>query len=148
MFEKESSVQPKNPPVPSTSSSSSTAPPIHNEPVVPEPKFSNPPQSQSLLDFKMVHSPPASCVTLMETVQPHPLPAERLPAAKRLCTRGILYTSAFIIDCRPLFLSLIRGTSSSSKCDQRNGSFEAVWYPSFREEGRIRQIDNSRMLSW
>ncbi len=84
----DSSHHPKNPSLPpsSSSSSSSVAP---SDPTVPEPKFSNPPQSQSLLDFKMVLSPPATCTNLMDTIQPHPFPTERLPAAKQFYVTGI-----------------------------------------------------------
>ena len=65
---------------------SSTATPI-SEPVVPEPKFSTSPQSQSLLDFKMVHSPPATCSNLMETTQSRVFPPDErlLPIMKKYC---------------------------------------------------------------
>ena len=73
------------PPPPSTSSAASAPTPAHPEPVVPEPKFSSPPQSQSLLDFKMIHSPPALSNNLMDEIQSNLLPDERLPPAKRGC---------------------------------------------------------------
>lgn len=102
MFDTDSSSSFKNPASlpPSTSTQ-----PIHNEPVVPEPKFSTPPQSQSLLDFKIIHSPPATCTNLMEMVQSHLLPDERLPPAKRICTTGI-------IQCHYLF----SGFAETRKC--------------------------------
>lgn len=75
---------------PSLPPSATTQPiPIPNEPVVPEPKFSSPPQSQSLLDFKMSHSPPATYSNLRETIGPRHIPIEHLPIfdkVRAMCT--------------------------------------------------------------
>jgi hypothetical protein len=51
-------------------------------------KLINPAKSKSLMDFKMIPSPPPTCGNLMETIQAKPLPPERVPPAKRLCNRG------------------------------------------------------------
>lgn len=70
---------------PSSLSSSLTP---HSEPVVPPTKLTDPSKSKSLMDFKMIPSPPPTCGNLLETIQAKPLPPERVPPAKRLCNRG------------------------------------------------------------
>ena len=57
-------------------------------PEVPSTKLTDPSKSPSLLLFKMLPSPPPTCNNLMETIRDCPLPAERLPPAKRRCNRG------------------------------------------------------------
>lgn len=68
-----------------TSSLSSLPPPA--EPVVPPTRLTDPSKSKSLMDFKMIPSPPPTCGNLLETIQAKPLPPERVPPAKRLCNR-------------------------------------------------------------
>ena len=77
---------------------SSSATPI-SEPVVPEPSISTSPQSQSLMDFQMVPSPPATYANLMETIQTRVQPPDEvmLPIMKRLCDAiGKPYRGHFI----------------------------------------------------
>ena len=65
-------------------------PPIQSEPPVPEPKISSPPQSQSLLDFKMSHSPPPTYSNMMDAFQPiRRIPFEELPIVKRLMAKSM-----------------------------------------------------------
>ena len=66
-------------------SHSSLEPPPSLPPTAKLPEFS---RSQSLLEFKMIPSPPPTCNNLLETIQAKPLPPERLPPAKRQCNRG------------------------------------------------------------
>lgn len=68
-----------------SSSLSSLPPPA--EPVVPPVRLADPSKSKSLMDFKMIPSPPPTCGNLLDTIRAKPLPPERVPPAKRLCNR-------------------------------------------------------------
>ena len=78
-----------------TTTTTTTVSPLYSlpppsEPVVPPTRLTDPSKSKSLMDFKMIPSPPPTCGNLRETIQAKPLPPERVPPSKRLCNRGIL----------------------------------------------------------
>ena len=73
----------QTPPATSASMSIAPQPPLHM--LKPITELSN---SKSLMDFKVIPSPPPTYSSLVETIQAKPLPSERLPPAKRRCNRG------------------------------------------------------------